>query len=84
MNMETNISTMAKALDAFGKDQIPFATANALTSTAFVIREHIVERTYPEAFTEVKPSITDSAIAAAAALPLFFGVKIPHCTVPAY
>lgn len=52
MNMETNISTMAKALDAFGKDQIPFATANALTSTAFVIREHIVERTYPEAFTE--------------------------------
>lgn len=52
INVETNISSLSKALDAFGKDQIPFATANALTSTAFVVREHIVERTYPQAFTE--------------------------------
>lgn len=51
MNMETNISAMAKALDAFGKDQIPFATSGALNDTAFIVRKTVVEDTYPKAFT---------------------------------
>ena len=38
---------------------------------------------YPGAFTEVNPSITDSAIADATALPLFGGVRIPHLIEPA-
>ena len=51
INMETNISAMAKALDAFGKDQLPFATSRALNATADVVKKTIVEDTYPRAFT---------------------------------
>lgn len=50
INVETNISAFAKALDAFGKDQIPFATAGALNDTAFIVRKAVVEDTYPAAF----------------------------------
>lgn len=51
INMETNISALTKALDAFGKDQIPFATSRALNATAHVVRKTVVEDTYPRAFT---------------------------------
>jgi len=53
IKVTTNISTIAKAIDAFGKDQIPFATHRALNDTAFALRKHIVEKTYPKSF-EVK------------------------------
>ena len=50
IKVTTNISTIAKAIDAFGKDQIPFATHRALNDTAFALRKHIVEKTYPQSF----------------------------------
>ena len=51
INMKSNISTVSKAIDAFGKRQMPFATSQALNSTAFAVRKQIVERTYPQSFT---------------------------------
>jgi hypothetical protein len=50
INVSSNISAIAKALDAFGKNQIPFATHRALNDTAFAVRKQIVERTYPQSF----------------------------------
>ena len=50
INIASNISTLAKAIDAFGKNQIPFATHRALNDTAFAVRKEIVERTYPSSF----------------------------------
>jgi len=50
INIASNISTLAKAIDAFGKNQIPFATHRALNDTAFEVRKQIVERTYPTSF----------------------------------
>lgn len=50
INIASNISTLAKAVDAFGKNQIPFATHRALNDTAFAVRKEIVERTYPSSF----------------------------------
>ena len=51
INVKSNITTFQKAMNAFGRDQIPFATANALTSTAFDVRKQIVDKTYPDSFT---------------------------------
>lgn len=50
INVESNISAFTKAMDAFGKDQIPFATSGALNDTAFIVRKTVVEDTYPRAF----------------------------------
>jgi hypothetical protein len=51
INVKSNISAFAKAMDAFGRDHIPAATANALTTTAFNVRKQIVDDTYPSSFT---------------------------------
>ena len=51
ISVKSNISTFAKAMDAFGKNQIPFATAMAMNSTAFDVRKQIVDDTYPNSFT---------------------------------
>lgn len=51
ISVKSNISTVAKALDAFGKRQIPFATSLALNDAAFAVRKEIVERTFPDSFT---------------------------------
>ena len=45
INISTNISTLTKALDSFGKQQVPFATSKALNDAAFATRKQIVERT---------------------------------------
>lgn len=50
MNMESNLSAFTKAMDVFGKDQLPFATAGALTATAFIVRNTVVHDEYPRAF----------------------------------
>jgi hypothetical protein len=50
INVTSNVSAVAKAIDAFGKNQIPFATHRALNDTAFAVRKEIVERTYPQSF----------------------------------
>ena len=51
ISVKSNISAVTKALDAFGKRQIPFATSLALNDAAFAVRKEIVERTYPQSFT---------------------------------
>lgn len=51
VSVTSNISAVSKAIDAFGKRQIPFATSQALNDTAFAVRKEIVERTYPDSFT---------------------------------
>jgi len=50
INVESNISALTKAMDAFGKDQLPFAMAGALTATAFIVRNTIVKDTFPRSF----------------------------------
>ena len=50
IQVESNLSAFTKALDVFGKDQLPFATAGALTSTAFIVRNTIVEETFSRSF----------------------------------
>ena len=50
INVESNVSTLMKAMDAFGKDQLPFATSKALNDAAKAVRETIVEKTYPQSF----------------------------------
>jgi len=50
IDVRSNINTFAKAIDAFGKNQIPFATHRALNDTAFSVRNHVVKQTYPRSF----------------------------------
>lgn len=50
IDVRSNIGAVTKAIDAFGKNQIPFATHRALNDTAFSVRNHIVEKTYPRSF----------------------------------
>tara|TARA_R100001510_G_scaffold52706_1_gene53658 strand:+ start:574 stop:1221 length:648 start_codon:yes stop_codon:yes gene_type:complete len=50
INVESNISALTKAMDAFGKDQLPFATSKALNDTAFIVRNTIVKETFPRSF----------------------------------
>ena len=51
IKVTSNVGPLTKALDAFGKKQIPFATSMALNDAAFAVRKEIVERTYPASFT---------------------------------
>jgi len=53
LNIASNIKQFERRLNDIEKRQLPFATAQALTATAFDVRKQIVERTFPEAF-EVK------------------------------
>ena len=50
INVTSNLPAFAKAVDAFGKNQMPFALHRAINSTAFDVRNHIVEQTYPKSF----------------------------------
>ena len=50
INVTSNISAVMKGLDAFGKNQMPFAMHRALNDTAFQVRHHIVKKTFPKSF----------------------------------
>ena len=50
INVESNVSALTKAMDAFGKDQLPFATSRALNDAAFDVRNTIVEQTFTRSF----------------------------------
>ena len=50
ISVKSNISAFAKAMDAFGKNQIPFATHRAINKTAFDVRDEIVKETFPRSF----------------------------------
>ena len=42
----TNLTPVTKAIDAFGKNQIPFAMANTLNDAAFQIRKNTIENVW--------------------------------------
>ena len=46
INVKTNLKVVEKALDAFGKNQIPFAMANTLNDAAFQIRKNTIENVW--------------------------------------
>ena len=46
INVKTNLKTVQKAIDAFGKNQIPFAMANTLNDAAFQIRKNTIENVW--------------------------------------
>lgn len=46
INVKSNLSTVSKALDAFGKNQMPFALANTLNDSAFQIRKNTIENVW--------------------------------------
>lgn len=54
MNLPIKVKTNAKEVGRFllhvHRKQIPFATAGALTATAFDVRKELVGKTYPNAF----------------------------------
>ena len=50
INVKNNIKEFSRSLSRFQRKQVPFATANALTSTAFDVRKEIVEKTWGRSF----------------------------------
>ena len=50
LNVGSNIDQVAGWLTNVPRKQLPFATAGALTSTAFDIRKHVIEKTFPRDF----------------------------------
>jgi hypothetical protein len=46
INVQTNLKAVEKAIDAFGKNQIPFAMANTLNDAAFQIRKNTIENVW--------------------------------------
>jgi hypothetical protein len=50
LNVGSNINQVAGWLTAVQRKQLPFATAGALTATAFDVRKHVVEKTFPRDF----------------------------------
>ena len=50
LNVGSNINQVAGWLTNVQRKQLPFATAGALTDTAFDVRKHVVEKTFPRDF----------------------------------
>lgn len=48
--VDTNIPEVSSWLKKVHKDQLPFATSQAINTTAFEIRKQLVDKTYPGAF----------------------------------
>ena len=50
LNVGSNINQVSGWLTNVQRKQLPFATAGALTDTAFDVRKHVVEKTFPRDF----------------------------------
>ena len=50
LNVGSNIGEVAGWLTNVQRKQLPCATAGALTATAFDVRKHVVEKTFPRDF----------------------------------
>lgn len=48
INVSSNISTFTKAMDAFGKNQLPHALAMTLNNAAFEVRKNTIENVWPK------------------------------------
>lgn len=62
INVASNISTVTKALDAFGKNQMPFAMAGAINDTAFEVRKDTIERGWPSDVTVRNPRFLSAVL----------------------
>ena len=51
INVTSNIKSFTKGLNSFQKKQIPLATKSTLNDVAFKLKEHIVNKMFPKAFT---------------------------------
>lgn len=56
VNLSSNLTTVQKALDAFGRNQLPFATAMALNDAAFEVRKDTIERVWPKSVKVRNPA----------------------------
>jgi len=50
INISTNISQVSKALNAFGKNQIPFAASRALNDVAFHMSRKVMPKESDDTF----------------------------------
>jgi hypothetical protein len=50
LDVRSNIDAVVRRFDGSVRDQVPFAASVALNDTAFAVRRHIVDRTFPAAF----------------------------------
>ena len=50
VNISSNIKKIERSLTKIGKQQLPFATSQAINDTLFKMRTQIVKRTYPASF----------------------------------
>lgn len=56
INVKTNMSAVSKAIDAFGKNQLPFALANTLNDAAFQIRKNTIDNVWGDDVKVNNPS----------------------------
>lgn len=56
INMTSNVNAVMKGLDAFGKNQLPFAMSQALNDAAFAVRKDTIERVWPTSITQRNPA----------------------------
>ena len=62
INLTSNLTTVQKAIDAFGRNQLPFATAMALNDTAFEVRKDTIERVWPKSVTVRKSNFMSAML----------------------
>ncbi len=62
INVSSNISTFTKAIDAFGRNQIPFATSMALNDAAFEVRKDTIERVWPKSVKVRNPAFMNAVM----------------------
>ena len=51
ININSNLKSFTKNLNRFAKTQVPNATRSTLNETAFELKNHIVKKIFPKAFT---------------------------------
>jgi hypothetical protein len=51
ININSNLKSFTKNLNRFSKTQVPNATRSTLNETAFELKNHIVKKIFPKAFT---------------------------------
>ena len=62
VNVTSNLSTVTKALDAFGKNGLPKVMRNALNDTAFDVRKDTIERVWPKSVTVRKQNFMNAML----------------------
>ena len=56
ITINSNINVVMKAVDAFGKNQLPFATSQTLNDAAFAVRKDTIESVWPKSVKVRNPA----------------------------